>query len=180
MNFKNLAVLIYITGWCWQFRDSVCWTPRGCEEVPASVACSVLVGCWCPGCLGLSVHRMCTSGVWNWWHCRWGDQFLYEEKLNVVLISSGQEDCLYLNQYAPVQAGEDPLPVMVWIYGGGFTMGSATPLQYGPQKFMDTNSVILVSDPWHDDPCWWWLSGHFQLPPEWPGLAQCGQWGGAG
>ena len=72
---------------------------------------------------------------------------LDEVKLNVILTLSGQEDCLYLNLYAPVQAAKDPLPVMVWIYGGGFTMGSAIPLQYGPQKFMDTNSVILVSDP---------------------------------
>jgi para-nitrobenzyl esterase len=34
------------------------------------------------------------------------------------------EDCLYLNVWRPAEA-MGPLPVMVWIYGGGFTGGSA-------------------------------------------------------
>jgi para-nitrobenzyl esterase len=34
------------------------------------------------------------------------------------------EDCLYLNVWRPAEA-KGPLPVMVWIYGGGFTGGSA-------------------------------------------------------
>lgn len=59
---------------------------------------------------------------------------------------TGQEDCLYLNLYAPVMPDEaEDLPVMVWIHGGGFTAGSGSAQDYGPQKFMDTKSVILVS-----------------------------------
>ena len=40
----------------------------------------------------------------------------------------GSEDCLYLNVYAPKVEGLDPstrLPVMVWIHGGGNTIGHA-------------------------------------------------------
>ena len=40
------------------------------------------------------------------------------------------EDCLYLNVWAPAQAKH--LPVIVWIYGGGFANGSASmPLYWG-------------------------------------------------
>ena len=74
---------------------------------------------------------------------KWGS--LTSLKLKIFAILTGQEDCLYLNLYAPIQAGQDPLPVMVWIYGGGFTAGSGAAEVYGPQKFMDTNKVILVS-----------------------------------
>ncbi|HEX8106437.1 MAG TPA: carboxylesterase family protein, partial [Kofleriaceae bacterium] len=44
-------------------------------------------------------------------------------------IESG-EDCLYLNVFAPAAPG--PHPVMVWIHGGAFVMGSgSTPLYHG-------------------------------------------------
>src|SRR4051794_30603466 len=37
------------------------------------------------------------------------------------------EDCLYLNLWAPAASKPaDHLPVLVWIYGGGFNQGSAS------------------------------------------------------
>ncbi len=40
------------------------------------------------------------------------------------------EDCLYLNVWAPKNAAGKKLPVMVWIYGGGFSVGSASMANY--------------------------------------------------
>ena len=36
------------------------------------------------------------------------------------------EDCLYLNIWTPVVSGSANLPVMVWIHGGGFMVGSGS------------------------------------------------------
>jgi len=59
---------------------------------------------------------------------------------------SGQEDCLYLNVYVPANQNQSSLlPVMFWIHGGYFTDGSGTWDTHGPQKFMDTQQVVLVS-----------------------------------
>ncbi|XP_061393224.1 esterase B1-like [Musca vetustissima] len=56
----------------------------------------------------------------------------------------GSEDCLYLNVYTEKLKSEKPLPVMVWIYGGGFHFGEATRTYYSPDYFM-SKDVILVT-----------------------------------
>ncbi len=52
------------------------------------------------------------------------------------------EDCLYLNVWTPEHA--DRLPVMVWVYGGGFVEGSASlPLYDGAA--LARRGVVVVS-----------------------------------
>ncbi|CAG4948030.1 unnamed protein product [Colias eurytheme] len=57
---------------------------------------------------------------------------------------NGRENCLTLNVYTPLQAGEKPYPVMVFIHGGGFRDGSSSPLLYGPE-YLTRHGVILVT-----------------------------------
>ena len=38
------------------------------------------------------------------------------------------EDCLYLNIITPVKTGEEKLPVMVWLHGGGYVYGTGNNL----------------------------------------------------
>jgi len=53
------------------------------------------------------------------------------------------EDCLYLNIWTPAKANER-LPVIVWIYGGGFINGSASmPLYWGDR--LAHKGVIVVT-----------------------------------
>jgi para-nitrobenzyl esterase len=61
----------------------------------------------------------------------------------VVDISTGQEDCLYLNVEAPAEPAEDLVPVMVWIHGGAFTLGSAN--DNPPSQIVERSGVIVVS-----------------------------------
>jgi para-nitrobenzyl esterase len=55
------------------------------------------------------------------------------------------EDCLYLNLWAPATAKTgDRLPVLVWIYGGGFSQGSASsPIYSG--SVLAKHGVIYVA-----------------------------------
>lgn len=55
----------------------------------------------------------------------------------------GTEDCLKINVYVPAMA-QRPLPVMVFIHGGAFFLGSGGKLLYGPD-FLVKNDVILVT-----------------------------------
>ncbi len=55
------------------------------------------------------------------------------------------EDCLYLNVWKPAAAaGGTRLPVMVWIYGGGFVNGGASPPTYAGAN-MARQGVLFVS-----------------------------------
>ena len=52
------------------------------------------------------------------------------------------EDCLYLNVWTPAKTTKDRLPVLVWIYGGGFSMGSSA---FNDGTALAEKGVVLVS-----------------------------------
>jgi para-nitrobenzyl esterase len=54
------------------------------------------------------------------------------------------EDCLYLNVWTPARSAGERLPVMVWIYGGGYRAGATSePRQDGGH--LATKGVVVVS-----------------------------------
>ena len=56
----------------------------------------------------------------------------------------GNEDCLNLNVYAPQAASADSkLPVMVWIHGGAYTLGSGS--DYDASTFAQKHGVVVVT-----------------------------------
>ncbi len=56
--------------------------------------------------------------------------------------SKQSEDCLYLNVWTPAKYTNDKIPVLVWIYGGGFN-GGATSFYNG--EHLAKKGVVLVS-----------------------------------
>src|SRR5579872_499570 len=54
------------------------------------------------------------------------------------------EDCLYLNVWVPETSSTKKLPVMVWIYGGGFVNGGSSPAVYDGSQFAK-RGVVFVS-----------------------------------
>ncbi|XP_053402698.1 uncharacterized protein LOC123550608 [Mercenaria mercenaria] len=59
-------------------------------------------------------------------------------------VNGFSEDCLTLNIYVPHELrANDLLPVMVWIYGGGFTQGAAS--IYKPEALALFGNVIVVT-----------------------------------
>jgi para-nitrobenzyl esterase len=54
------------------------------------------------------------------------------------------EDCLYLNVWTPAKTAGDALPVMVWIYGGGFVGGQTSVPVYDGTRLAE-KGVVLVS-----------------------------------
>jgi para-nitrobenzyl esterase len=56
------------------------------------------------------------------------------------------EDCLYLNIWTPAKTAHEHLPVIVWIYGGGYINGSASmPLYWGDRLAQKRVIVVTIA-----------------------------------
>jgi len=56
----------------------------------------------------------------------------------------GDEDCLQLNLWTPAAAAP-PRPVMVWIHGGGNSVGSATDALFDGRRLAEVGDVVIVT-----------------------------------
>src|SRR5262249_43553504 len=71
----------------------------------------------------------------------------------------GSEDCLYLNVYAPrvsegrASNGAEPLPVMLWIHGGGNSIGEAG--FYDGGHLAAAENVVVVTTNYRLGPFGW-------------------------
>ncbi|MGD2034878.1 MAG: carboxylesterase/lipase family protein [Bacteroidales bacterium] len=57
--------------------------------------------------------------------------------------SGKSEDCLYLNVWTPAKSDKERLPVLVWIYGGGFSFGSTAEPVYSGEKLAGKGVVVV-------------------------------------
>ncbi|KAG8253644.1 hypothetical protein J6590_029217 [Homalodisca vitripennis] len=61
-----------------------------------------------------------------------------------ILGLSGEEDCLYLNIYTPNLVGSRKLPVLFFIHGGAFKIGSGGTFLHGPHFLLDEDIVLVT------------------------------------
>jgi para-nitrobenzyl esterase len=62
----------------------------------------------------------------------------------IAKLAAPSEDCLFVNVWAPATGTRAPLPVMVWIHGGGFTAGTpGEQLYHG--EWIAKKGVVVVS-----------------------------------
>jgi len=54
------------------------------------------------------------------------------------------EDCLYLNVWTPAKTSKERLPVLMWIYGGGFVSGSSACAVYDGEA-LAKEGIVFVS-----------------------------------
>ena len=63
-----------------------------------------------------------------------------------TIVGNISEDCLYLNVYTPVKKSDARLPVLIWLYGGGFVNGGTDVPYQIPDRWVErTKSHIVVT-----------------------------------
>jgi para-nitrobenzyl esterase len=89
--------------------------------------------------------------VKNWKGARSADQFAPHCMQRTTATSDYwfrgypmSEDCLYLNVWTPAKSGEERLPVLVYIFGGGFQNGDGSEPRYDGAS-MASKGIVAVS-----------------------------------
>jgi para-nitrobenzyl esterase len=54
------------------------------------------------------------------------------------------EDCLYLNVWTSAESTRDQRPVMLWLYGGGFSGGAGSEPRYGGEGLAKKGPVVVT------------------------------------
>ena len=54
------------------------------------------------------------------------------------------EDCLYLNVWTPAKKADEKLPVLLWIFGGGFQWGYTAEMEFNGEA-LASRGIIVVS-----------------------------------
>src|SRR5262249_19703022 len=65
-------------------------------------------------------------------------------KATPAAVPAASEDCLYVNVWTPAKSASERLPVMLWIYGGGFNSGSGSEGRYEGEMLARKGIVVVT------------------------------------
>ena len=54
------------------------------------------------------------------------------------------EDCLYMNIFTPARSGEEMLPVLFYVHGGGFTGGYPGEIEFDWEHMAKKGMVVVA------------------------------------
>ncbi|MGA8672037.1 MAG: carboxylesterase family protein [Terracidiphilus sp.] len=77
-----------------------------------------------------------------WKSVRIADKFA-PQCLQTIRGITTSEDCLYLNVWTPAKSARARIPVLVWIYGGGFSVGGTSVPTYSGEKLAQKGVVVV-------------------------------------
>lgn len=77
-------------------------------------------------------------GVGKW------EEDLYMREFHVDKDIPMSEDCLYLNVWTPANAADEKLPVLIWIFGGGFQWGYTAEMEFDGER-LARRGIVVVS-----------------------------------
>lgn len=80
----------------------------------------------------------------KWGGIRMADKFAPGAVQGINPPSGKSEDCLYLNVWTPAKSAVEKVPVLVWIYGGGFAFGYTSDPMYSGEN-LAKKGVVFVS-----------------------------------
>ena len=78
----------------------------------------------------------------HWEGVRAADKFAPQCPQSIPGITTN-EDCLYLNVWSPAKSASSKVPVLVWIYGGGFIVGGTAVPTYSGEKLAQKGVVVV-------------------------------------
>ena len=69
---------------------------------------------------------------------------IYSREWNVDPTIPMSEDCLYLNVWTPAKSKDEKLPVLLWIFGGGFQWGYTAEMEFNGER-LARRGIVVVS-----------------------------------
>lgn len=144
INFLFIAMLVLVSGACTQLQPGQLKVEGGIIQGTLTEGLSIYKGIPFAAPPVGELRWKAPQPVEPWEGVKQTTEYAPAPMQGGNPVSGKSEDCLYLNVWTPAKSANEKLPVLVWIYGGGFSFGSTSdPVHNG--EHLARKGVVLVS-----------------------------------